>query len=377
MGKFCSKCGSPMRDGSAFCANCGTAAPPDMPARGGFCGKCGSLLDPGVLFCGKCGASVSKQLQQYQPSVQQVQQPPVQQVQQAQQSEQPKQAVQQTVQKAQSVAQQAIKLTGTYAPAGSGEAVLDNAQTAESVVSEVKTILNPFMQLISGVGSFFKGIINAFRNPKALIFSIVTALIWVLVVILKKNNIGWLFTDCLSWLTFGNGGMGGGWVAAVGGVLGKIAVAGGFWALINSAKSVGNGAKQWFTCFKDTSNIGAVLMGAGTALAFYNLFASRISLEDSMAAISGIFLSLSALGAQGGFIYCLARSIMSKKLANGRIPDTGKANALVSGLGMGCTLAVPLSIIPFGYWAYILGGLMLVCGIVLHLTVGRKGAKAV
>lgn len=74
MSKICSKCGSQIPDGSAFCPVCGTSVP------AGFCANCGSPLNSGAAFCNKCGAKVNAGTQQVQP-VQQVP-PPVQQHQQ-------------------------------------------------------------------------------------------------------------------------------------------------------------------------------------------------------------------------------------------------------------------------------------------------------
>ncbi len=64
MSKICTKCGSQIPDGSAFCPNCGTAAPSDVPASGSrFCSSCGSPVNPGAAFCNKCGAPVGAQAQ--------------------------------------------------------------------------------------------------------------------------------------------------------------------------------------------------------------------------------------------------------------------------------------------------------------------------
>nr|MCR4780727.1 zinc-ribbon domain-containing protein [Ruminiclostridium sp.] len=79
MSKICSKCGNPIPDGSAFCPNCGTAAPADAPAPGSFCSSCGAPLPPGAAFCDKCGAKTNAGAQPLQPTppppVQQYQQP--------------------------------------------------------------------------------------------------------------------------------------------------------------------------------------------------------------------------------------------------------------------------------------------------------------
>ncbi len=83
MGKICPKCGSQIPDGSAFCANCGTAAPSDPPVSGNrFCTNCGAPVTPGAAFCNNCGAklNIPQQAQPVQPA--QPAPPPVQPVQQ-------------------------------------------------------------------------------------------------------------------------------------------------------------------------------------------------------------------------------------------------------------------------------------------------------
>lgn len=54
----CSKCGSPIADGQAFCTICGTHRL-DSPAIAppSFCTDCGAALSVGAMFCEKCGSS--------------------------------------------------------------------------------------------------------------------------------------------------------------------------------------------------------------------------------------------------------------------------------------------------------------------------------
>ena len=335
-----------------------------------FCGKCGSPIAEGTRFCARCGAPV--QPVQQQP-VQQVQQQPVQPRQPMQQQTQ--QQTQQFTQDIQNMMQPKL-----YAAAErSGEVSLDltQVQNAIGAVNNAKAILNPFSELLSGVVSFFRGIVNVFRNPKGLIFAGILAVVWTVLIILKQNRIGGIITDIWSWLTFAQGGMSGGILGMIGGVFGKIAVAAGLYALIDGGKDIITGMKQWFVCFKDKANLGAILIGAGTAMVLYNFFAANTILGDTMAAIAGILLAMRSLGSQNGFIFGMAQSVMSRKLGNVRVPDTAKANALISGIGMGAALAIPLSAIPFGYIAYIIGAVLLITGIILHFALGRKGVQAV
>jgi len=49
----CADCGHPLREGSKFCDNCGTAVA--LPA---VCAGCGAALRSGAKFCANCGQAV-------------------------------------------------------------------------------------------------------------------------------------------------------------------------------------------------------------------------------------------------------------------------------------------------------------------------------
>ena len=105
MSKICTNCGAQIADGSGFCPNCGTAAPPDIPAGGSrFCPNCGSPVNAGASFCDKCGKRLNAAQPAQQPAAP-VQQtyvqpapPPVQQQTYVQPAPPPAQQYQQPVQ---------------------------------------------------------------------------------------------------------------------------------------------------------------------------------------------------------------------------------------------------------------------------------------
>jgi len=49
-GGFCSKCGTGLKPGAAFCSGCG-----QKQASGGSCSKCSAAMKPDAKFCAKCG----------------------------------------------------------------------------------------------------------------------------------------------------------------------------------------------------------------------------------------------------------------------------------------------------------------------------------
>ena len=74
MSNICLNCGGQIPDGSAFCPNCGTAVPADVPTPDSFCANCGSPIYSGAAFCNKCGAKISA-AGQAQPAQQEISQP--------------------------------------------------------------------------------------------------------------------------------------------------------------------------------------------------------------------------------------------------------------------------------------------------------------
>ncbi len=333
-----------------------------------FCTHCGNPLSEGAVFCSNCGARIDPSLQQSKQIPQEV-------------SDQVKSQIKQEVddqvkpQIKQEVIQQIRQLTGTMAPSQTGEVDLGMTDV-KSALKEGTAVLSPFSQVLSGIPAFFKGMRNAFKDRNTLLFSIVIGLLWIILSILNRNHIGGKVSGFLSWLTFANDGGKRGILGTAGRYLGQITVAGGLFSLITEARGIGS-VKQWSGYFKDKSSLGTVLFGAGIAMMLYNFFVAKATMGDTMVAISGVILSLEALGSQNGFIFETARSLTAKKNGKSRIADSAKTNALLTGIGMGCALAVPLSAIRFGYIVFIIGMMLFIGGIVLNLKSGNKKGVSV
>ncbi len=412
MAGFCRKCGSPLGKDAMFCKKCGTrvvSIQNSQPVQKQVqtqkiqCRSCGYPLKEGAVFCKKCGTKVTEQHYEQTAAVNytQAQQTNIQN--EAAQYAQPQQNItqnqaaqyaqpqQNTIQnEAAQYARQAQQqftqnVQGMIQPmfadaadrAGETAMQLPQLQSALGFADEAKAVLDPFTQFFTGVSGFFKGVINVFKDPKALTFSAVLSFVWMILIVMKQLGIGGVFTNALSWITFAQGGLGDGALGILGGFFGKVVVASGLFALIDGGKDIGEGMKKWFNCFNDTPNIGAVLTGAGLSLILYNFFVANAGFGDTMVAITGAILALQALGSQNGFIFGMARSIMSRKLGSNRIPNETKANAFVSGLGLGSALAIPLSLLPFGYIPCIIGIPIFIVGIVLDFTIRGKEAQTV
>ena len=397
MAGFCRKCGSPLGKDAMFCKKCGTKVvsiqssqpvqkqvqPPKIQCR-----NCGYSLKEGAVFCKKCGTKVTEQnygqtaaVNYSQPQQSNIQNEaahyaqPKQNTIQNEAARYVQQAQQQFTQNVQGMVQPMFADASDRA--GETAMQLPQLQSALGFADEAKAVLDPFTQFFTGVSGFFKGVINVFKDPKALTFSAVLSFVWMILIVMKQLGIGGVFTNALSWITFAQGGLGDGALGILGGFFGKVVVASGLFALVDGGKDIGEGMKKWFNCFNDTPNIGAILTGAGLSLILYNFFVANAGFGDTMVAITGATLALKALGSQNGFIFGMARSIMSRKLGSNRIPNESKTNAFISGIGLGSALAIPLSLLPFGYVPCIIGIPIFVVGIVLNFTIRRKEAQTV
>ncbi|OON86961.1 hypothetical protein BXO88_05305 [Oribacterium sp. C9] len=386
MAGFCRKCGSPLGKDAMFCTNCGTRIvsiqkkqpvqkqeqQPKMQCR-----NCGNPIKDGAMFCQKCGIRVIEQ-QAFEARKEQRNYEQTSAINngQSQQSIIQNKAVQYAKQQ---FVQPMIQPVFSDAADSAGETTkqLPQIQSALGFSDEAKAVLDPFPQFFTGVSGFFKGIISIFRAPKALTFSAVLSFVWMILIAMKQFGIGGVFTDALSWITFAQGGLGDGIGGILGGLFGKVVVASGFFALMDGGKDIGEGMKKWFYCFNGYPNIGAILTGAGLSLILYNFFVANASFGDTMVAITGVILAFKALGSQNGFIFGMARSLMAKKLGNSRIPNDSKVNAFISGIGLGSALAIPLSVLPFGYIPYIIGSLIFMIGIILNFTMRGKEEQTV
>lgn len=397
MAGFCRKCGSPLGKDAMFCKKCGTKVvsiqssqpvqkqvqPPKIQCR-----NCGYSLKEGAVFCKKCGTKVTEQnygqtaaVNYSQPQQSNIQNEaahyaqPKQNTIQNEAARYVQQAQQQFTQNVQGMVQPMFADASDRA--GETAMQLPQLQSALGFADEAKAVLDPFTQFFTGVSGFFKGVINVFKDPKALTFSAVLSFVWMILIVMKQLGIGGVFTNALSWITFAQGGLGDGALGILGGFFGKVVVASGLFALVDGGKDIGEGMKKWFNCFNDTPNIGAILTGAGLSLILYNFFVANAGFGDTMVAITGATLALQAFGSQNGFIFGMARSIMSRKLGSNRIPNESKTNAFISGIGLGSALAIPLSLLPFGYIPCIIGIPIFIVGIVLNFTIRRKEAQTV
>lgn len=232
--------------------------------------------------------------------------------------------------------------------------------------------------LFDGIGKIFNNFISVFRNKRKLIMALITAVIWIILMLLPMFGINLKPVRWLSNLTFAQGGMSNNILNIIGGILGKSIVA-TFYALLFSGrlKNVGAGLKRVFSSikFSNLKQSGMLLFGLGAALIVYNFMVGFAFIGYSIVGVSSIILTLNAIGGNG-FIRRLAASITAKKMQKQRTENTGMLNCLLSGVAIGFVLSVILSAIPFEYTPYIAGCVAIITAIVLAIL-GKKDKKEV
>ncbi len=201
--------------------------------------------------------------------------------------------------------------------------------------------------ILQGIRSLFRGIPQIFRNPAALIGTLVLALLWFVLGMFRNSDSS--IIRFLSWLTFAEGGFDRGAAGMLFGALGKGTVAAALMSLVSGGfpKALG-GLAAFFKGKGERRSIVSILLGLIMGWLIYLIFTGpgKRSPEMSMAGIAGALLSLESLGSGNGQIYGLAQSLTSKFLYGKRMAEQGKCDGLLTGLAAGFALGAAFSLLP-------------------------------
>ena len=199
--KFCRSCGKQINADAAFCRFCGfrfeapvQAAQPQTATK--FCNQCGKQINADAPFCRFCGNKFDVPTQSGAAQASTNVAATVA-------------AVNPYVQKIASAVQMPQRL---FASANAGEFTLGEgfslgnfaANVSAGGVSfgaaqrKVREILSPAKVLGNGVKSFFGGIFGVFKNPKALISTLLLAAAWIVLPMLKNGGADNGIIDLLS-----------------------------------------------------------------------------------------------------------------------------------------------------------------------------------
>ena len=191
----------------------------------------------------------------------------------------------------------------------------------------------------AGIREFFSGIGGLLRNPRGALIVGVLSLLWLVLGALGGAGLPFPFRF-LSWLSFAEGGLYRSLPGMLFGILGKGTVAAALVSLTapGGPGKVLKGAGKLFPAFGQRGAGGKAAAGALSAVVIYFLIAGpfRISAGTAMAGISGLILSLRALGGSGDFLYRFTEALTAKRGTNGlRLPDTAGQQGLLAGLSAG------------------------------------------
>lgn len=231
--------------------------------------------------------------------------------------------------------------------------------------------LNPMLVLEKKAIGMIVGFKTMFKNKRKLIIIAILAIIWILMILLPYLGFNPLPVKVLSFLTFAQGGASLNTFRAVGGLLGKGVYAIFFVSLFDGKfKSIIGGIKPLINTIKQTKKgqFAFLLVGIGVACILYNFLTGYAALIKSMIGIASLSLVLQALNTKQGFIYAFVMASTASRKKKQVIASHERTESLMSGLVIGFSLSILLSIIPIGYAPYIFGALMVVIGVTLMIT---------
>ena len=238
-----------------------------------------------------------------------------------------------------------------------GTLVLNVAQQTSAVVP------GPGKVLGTGFKSFFTSIAKTFKKPLRLIPIIILVIIWLVIGILEANDINPLPVQIIDFITFASGGLHGGFIGAIGGIVGKGLFATTIVVIVGLFKKENKSEKR---SFKETmqgvfdvslSTLFAFLTGVGLAMFFYLFISGGATRISFMGGIATAFMALRAT-LNCGFLQNLINSFTSK----GKPKAGSGAAGFLRGVGLGSVLASFLGLINIWLILLIIGLVFFVVG---------------
>ena len=257
----------------------------------------------------------------------------------------------------------------------SGEKELGSVEV--KVIKEIANkIPGPGKVIGSGFKSLGASFKRVFKNPLILLPAIILVIIWLVINILQSKGINNTAVKIISFLTFADAGTHGGFIGAVGGIIGKGLFVSAIVFLIARIKNKDSG-KKVFTkenfkgLFKVLKNsLWAYLTGIGFAMFFF-LFISGGATRISF--MGGLGVCLLAIGSyiNKGFLFMLMASIFSK----GKTEVSPYAIGIMQGLSIGLLLAALIGLININLILIILGSVLVVGGIIMMILQAKGVVK--
>ena len=236
------------------------------------------------------------------------------------------------------------------------------------------------------VGQFLKDYVkqglDVFRHPIRLLPTILIGIIWTVLGIMASKAELIFPLKVVSFLTFAQGGLYGGFLGAAGGIIGKVVVA----AFVNAMlmplfdkhlpfHGIGKSFSNMFRSASSdsASGLAPLVKGTGLALMLYGLMNLTQNGHNSMVGIVAAVMLLQGIGNQGGFMFGLLFSL-ANSLSKGRTPSYVSITRTLTGMTIGFSIGVALSVAGLSF-CLALGFVMLVFGLVLGGIVSMQQSK--
>jgi len=228
------------------------------------------------------------------------------------------------------------------------------------------------MKLGAFLKQYLKQSLQAFKHPKQMLPTIILTVVWIILGILQVKLRENLPIKVLNFITYAQGGLYGGVVSAIGGILGKIVVAGFVNALIvplfmgkKPFSGLGKGFKELGKSLSLQSRqaIAPFMKGLGAALILYGLSNLTGRMENSMAGIMAAVSLALAMGKKNGFLWNFACSY-AQSVTKGKAPDYTSILRALTGMTLGFALGVGMHAAGIGLVG-IVGVVALIIGWIL------------
>ena len=378
-----------------------------------FCPNCGNKLIDGARFCDACGTKI-----EFAPNTQPIE-PPVENDEQAAPVETPtaspigsepeqtpapeiKQEPEPTpTPEPVPTPEPAPEPTQEPAPASAPAETVDEtpnrqnfsaaATIGETALGSIKStafgaataaIPGPMKVIGGSVKQFFSSIKSSLKDPKRLIPAIVLAVLWLAIGIIQAAGWNPVPVKIISFLTFAQAGMNGGFFGAVGGIIGKTVFAGAGASLVNSLTNKNKGKKRSFgetakgALGVSLDTLWAYLTGIGAAMLLYLFISGGATRISFMGGIAAAFLSARA-ALNNGFLRRLLGSFTKRKS-----PSDPNVQGLIRGLSVGFGAAALIGLANINLILIITGSVLLVGGVVMMILqatgvvkLGKEAAK--
>lgn len=227
--------------------------------------------------------------------------------------------------------------------------------------------------------SYAQNSLNVLKHPKQLIPTLILGVVWMALSITASYVKLWLPFQVLSFLTFAQGGMYGGFFGAVGGIIGKVIVAAFLNVMIvplfsgqKPFNSVGDGAKALLGNIKVNSMkaLGPMLLAFGISFLIYSFLNINQMGQNAIIGLVTAALLFRNIGRKGGFAWDFLLT-MSGAVTGKKMPSMQTINRILTGAAVGFTLAAALSLVGLHLCVWI-GLVFTVLGTVFSVVGNEK-----